>query len=193
MNSNLSNPDESVRKENGAAQFHQAGYDSYITGVCFYVIRWLAEQSSKKSICDDTRFRNKVCVCVCVFKFDRSNVLTFLCSIQLFNAWSFDVPFLSTEPSEDTQLDRSKVFFIKFNCEPFELENRLAAMFENCRLAFLDNESCLVGIEDKEARTKIAGLRKIDSSLMVLTYAEYKKCEQAKQGPTKKSKIEQME
>lgn len=61
MNSNLSKLDKSVPKEDDAPQFHQAGYDSYITGVCFQVIRWLAEQSSKKPFCGDKRFRNKVC------------------------------------------------------------------------------------------------------------------------------------
>lgn len=61
MNSSLSKLGESAPKDDEEAPtFHQAGYDSYITGVCFHLIRWLAEQSSKKPLCEDKRFRNKV-------------------------------------------------------------------------------------------------------------------------------------
>lgn len=60
VNSSPTSPDASVGEEDDEAQYHQAGYDSYITGSCFQVIRHLAEESSKKSVCNDTRFRNKV-------------------------------------------------------------------------------------------------------------------------------------
>lgn len=85
------------------------------------------------------------------------------------------MPFLCSEPSEDVPLDRSNVFHFKFNCEPFEFENRLAEIFEDCKFVFPDNESCLVGLIDKAAARKIAELKRIDSSLAILSYAEYMK------------------
>ena len=100
------------------------------------------------------------------------------------------MPFLCSEPSEDVQLDRSNLFYFKFNCEPFEFENRLAEIFEDCKFDYPDNESALVGLIDKAAVEKIAELKKVDSSWTILSYAEYLKQKQANQRPAKKTKVE---
>lgn len=73
VNSDLGDLDHqmSTEEEEGALKFHQAGFDSYITGVCFQVLKCLVEKNSGKSIYEDIRFRNK-----------------------FYNAWSYDIPYL---------------------------------------------------------------------------------------------------
>lgn len=124
--------------------------------------------------------------------FNLKLIFSFPVQTQFFNAWSYDIPYLSSEPKEDVQPDRNNVFFVQFKCEPFQLENQLTELADDCRFAFLDSESCLVGIGDKEAVKKIVDLKRTDSSLTILTYAEYKKAasEQTNQRPLKKAKIE---
>ena len=93
---------------------------------------------------------------------------------------------MSSDPSEDVQPDRSSVFFIRFNCEPLKLKSQLESTFESCRFEFEDSESCLVGIRGQQVEKKMAYLNKTDPSLDILTYAQYKKLQQASQRPAKK-------
>lgn len=102
--------------------FHQAAFDSLITGLCFQTIRSIVEPQTKKSIFEDSRFVNK-----------------------FFNTFSFDIPYLTTDPNENIKLDRSNVFYLEFDCEPAELEDNFND-FKNFRIDYLSDNSCLIGI-----------------------------------------------
>ena len=147
-NSKLDDLNVSRNAKDKLPQFHQAGYDSYITGVCFRVLKRLVEKGSKSIYDDDVRFKNK-----------------------FYNAWSFDVPYLTTE--KDGQTDRSNVYFIRFDCEPGELKSKLDKAFDDFKIDFLSDETVLVAIPEKTKHK--FNLINSTNSLKIVPYNDYKK------------------
>lgn len=145
------------------SQFHQAGYDSFVTGVCFRAIKCMVESDGKKSIYNDSRFKNK-----------------------FYNAWSYDIPYLSTEEKQNIRTDRSNLFHFEFDCDAFEFERKLT-VFDGYKLDYLDDETCLVAILDPEMKSKFK-LIESDKELRIKQYDEYKK-----QNETSRSKLQELD
>ena len=130
-------------------QLHDAGFDSYITGMCFLALKTRHELNNKKPIWDDSNLRNR-----------------------LHNSYSFDIPFLSSE--RDVTLQRKNVFYIKFNRDPenfWQFFNQLGEI----SVAQMNDNDALIGVANEEMAKKVFDLYKTGEHYRITTYADYQR------------------
>lgn len=80
------------------------------------------------------------------------------------------------------------MFYIRFDCEPDELERTLLSTLsissKEFKIDYRDSSSCLVGIP-MELVQKIDELRKSNDNLIIMKYAEYKRLDEVAESSMK--------
>lgn len=142
----LRNNPFSTENETRRLQFHDAGYDSFITGLCFVALQKISDQGEPGSIWNDERIRN-----------------------CLYNSHSHDIAYIS--PEKDIPIIRKNVFHVKFSGKVHSLR----LMFNKLRTAVvtpLDDQQVLVAVLEKEIKNFCKQFQSC-SDYQVTRYSEY--------------------
>lgn len=148
-NCSNSNLDNSQNQNNQVSQFHDAGYDSYIGGVCFLALQSIYSNNDdelKNFFWLDRKFRN-----------------------CLYNGFSYDIPYF--HPIEDLPISRPNVLYVRFqkkNQNPKEFFRSGGDL----SIGQLDERSVLIAVK-KENFKKFIGKYKSCSDYQICRYSEY--------------------
>ncbi|XP_055221763.1 poly(A)-specific ribonuclease PARN isoform X2 [Gorilla gorilla gorilla] len=171
--------------DTASEQLHEAGYDAYITGLCFIsMANYLGSFLSPPKIHVSARskliepFFNKIAslqdlVERIIVQLNPGSAPYYLCGLGLFLMRVMDIPYLNLE-GPDLQPKRDHVLHVTF---PKEWKTsdlyQLFSAFGNIQISWIDDTSAFVSLSQPEQVKIAVNTSKYAESYRIQTYAEY--------------------
>jgi len=144
-----------------SANFHEAGFDAYITGLCFIAM------SNRLGLLVGTGDKTKAGRVLP----DSHLVSPFLNKLYLMRI--ADIPYMNLA-GEDLKPDRNHVFHITFPAEWKTADIvHLFSSFGYVFVSWLDDTSAFVSLKEKEMAPQVIEVLKSSSSYRIQTYKDY--------------------
>ncbi|XP_055221767.1 poly(A)-specific ribonuclease PARN isoform X7 [Gorilla gorilla gorilla] len=172
--------------DTASEQLHEAGYDAYITGLCFismanYLGSFLSPPKihvSARSKLIEPFFNNRIAslqdlVERIIVQLNPGSAPYYLCGLGLFLMRVMDIPYLNLE-GPDLQPKRDHVLHVTF---PKEWKTsdlyQLFSAFGNIQISWIDDTSAFVSLSQPEQVKIAVNTSKYAESYRIQTYAEY--------------------